>query len=110
MLVALEVARTLEAAGCSVAGPAYSLEEGLALADAGEFDAAVLDLNLRGRTSVPILDALRERGVPCLITSGYGEPPEGHADVPVLEKPVPAARLLTAVEQALARRRAEAAE
>ncbi len=110
VLVALEVARTLEAAGCSVAGPAYSLEEGLALADAGGLDAAVLDLNLRGRTSLPILEALRGRGVPCLITSGYGEAPEGHADVPVLEKPVPAARLLSAVEQALARNRAAAAE
>ncbi len=106
VLVALEVARLLESAGCSVAGPAFTLEEGLALAAAQELDAAVLDLNLRGRTSVPILEELRGRGVPCLITSGYGEAPAGHAEVPVLEKPVPAARLLLAVEQAVANRRA----
>lgn len=110
VLVALEAARTLEAAGCSVAGPAYSVEEGLALARSERVDAAVLDLNLRGRPSAPILEELRARGVPCLIASGYGEAPEGHGDVPVLEKPVPAATLLAALAGALGAARREAAE
>jgi hypothetical protein len=49
----------------------------------------VLDLNLNGRLSYPVADALRERGVPYIFATGYGTkilvPP--YAGTPTLQKP-----------------------
>jgi CheY-like chemotaxis protein len=56
----------------------------------GDFDAALLDVNLRdGETSWPVADALREAGRPfVLATGGSSESvPERHAAAPVLSKP-----------------------
>ena len=35
--------------GCDVVGPARSVEEGLSLADKGQLDGAILDVNLAGQ-------------------------------------------------------------
>ena len=75
--------------GYEVVGSAGSVEQALAdLADA-QIDLAVVDVNLAGTQSFPIADALRERGVPFLVTTGYGQQglPERFADAHVLAKP-----------------------
>jgi CheY-like chemotaxis protein len=100
MLVALEAAESMAAAGCQVLGPAAALEEGIALADrAGPIDAAVLDVNLGGQQVVPLADMLVARGVPILFTTGYGEAPAGHHGAAVLTKPIRAADLVAALQR-----------
>ncbi|WP_120078496.1 response regulator [Aurantiacibacter odishensis] len=68
---------------------ASSLDEGLSLADAHEFDAAVLDVNLHGRESYPLARKLREKGVDVVFATGYGvEPlPSDLAEVETVAKP-----------------------
>jgi PAS domain S-box-containing protein len=100
MLVAIEAAESLAAAGCQVLGPAAALEEGIALADrAGPIDAAVLDVNLGGQQVVPLADMLVARGVPILFTTGYGEAPAGHHGAAVLTKPIRTADLVAALQR-----------
>jgi CheY-like chemotaxis protein len=100
MLVAIEAAESLAAAGCLVLGPAAALEEGIALADrAGPIDAAVLDVNLGGQQVVPLADMLVARGVPILFTTGYGEAPAGHHGAAVLTKPIRATDLVVALQR-----------
>ena len=38
-----------------------------------QFDAAIVDVNLRGEASWPVAAELRQRGVPYLTATGYGE-------------------------------------
>ena len=89
VLVAMLITDMLEDLGHQVVGPAHDLEEGLALANAGGFDCAILDISLNGQSSMPIADALRQRGLPFMFASGY--PPNPNDDrfkgVPLLQKP-----------------------
>jgi DNA-binding response OmpR family regulator len=59
--------------GFMVVGPAFRLSEALELAGSGEFDAAVLDVNLNEQQSFPVADLLRGRGIPFLFATGYAE-------------------------------------
>jgi CheY-like chemotaxis protein len=68
-----------------------------------DFDAAVLDVNLRGRPIYPLAEALAERQVPFLFCTGYEMvDPEGRfANVPVIRKPVHPAAVSAALSDLL---------
>jgi len=100
VLVAMLITDMLEDLGHQVIGPAHDLNEGLTLARTGVFDCAILDISLNGRSSAPIAEALRERGVPFMFASGYPPDPDDaqFRGVPLLQKPFN----LRQVEDALA--------
>ena len=88
MLVLMNIEFMLADLGCeSVA--AATVDQALALMKAQVFDAAVLDVNLNGRESYPVAEALGARGVPFAFSTGYSD--EGmrneYRDRPVLRKP-----------------------
>ena len=66
--------------------------------DAEAVDVAVLDINLNGDSVVPFAEHLRAAGIPFLFVTGYGDDPEllpEHLrELPRLEKPVEADRLV----------------
>lgn len=73
-MLAEHVADALRAQGATIAGPAGSVRDALALVEQGEtVDAAVLDVNLRGDRVYPVADALLARGVPIVFATGYEE-------------------------------------
>ena len=73
-LVAMLLETILEDMGCTPVGPASNIDDGLAMAQAEEpLDAALLDVNVAGRQVFPVAEALRERGVPFIFSTGYGE-------------------------------------
>ena len=75
--------------GHSVAAHAASVEEAAGLAEGGDFDVALLDVNLQGQTVESVAATLARRGKPFVFTTGYGErviPPE-FKDRPLLPKP-----------------------
>lgn len=80
--------------GATIVGPAASLAEGMRLVERGGFDLAVIDWNLDGEHSTPIAEALREAGVPFVISTGYGMVPPAFADCPLLAKPYDPADLV----------------
>ena len=79
----------LQRLGCAVVGPEPTLDRGLAAARSESLDGALLDINLAGRTSYPIAEALRSRGVPFIFVSAYGvsQLEDGFRGSPVMEKP-----------------------
>jgi len=89
MLVAMNIEDMLLDLGHEVAGIASRLEPALALAREGEFDLALLDVNLAGQPSFPIAAILRERSLPFLFATGYGVEGivEEYRSRPVLQKP-----------------------
>ena len=70
-LVGMEIEDAIGELGHDVIGPIAELHEALALALAGELGCAILDINIRGGHSYPVVDILRQRGVPVLLMSGY---------------------------------------
>jgi CheY-like chemotaxis protein len=73
--------------GCVPVGPASRVAEGLALAEAGGIDIAILDINLGGDRSTSIAESLRSQSIPFAFASGYGTAPEGFEGPPMIAKP-----------------------
>ena len=70
-LIGIEIEDAIGELGHEVVGPIAELHEALALALGGELGCAILDINIRGGNSYPVVDILRQRGVPVLLMSGY---------------------------------------
>jgi PAS domain S-box-containing protein len=103
-LIATDAAEALRSLGCEVVGPAGTVEQAMALAEAaGRLDAAVLDVNLGGQPSFPLATLLAGLGVPVVFATGYSKLPEGSggAGAAVLRKPVAPADLAAALRAAL---------
>ncbi|SOB86671.1 Response regulator receiver domain-containing protein [Sphingomonas guangdongensis] len=101
-IVAMCLEDILTDLGCEVVGPAYSLPQGLAQAEDGRIDAAILDVNLGPDTSLALADALAARAVPIVFATGYGHtlgPTAVAAEV--LSKPYTAAEINDALVRAL---------
>jgi CheY-like chemotaxis protein len=103
-LLALELERLLQRQGCVVLGPVWSVDRALALLGDQSPDGAVLDVNLRGRRVAPVAAALRERGVPFVLVTGYGEDQLGEPELqgrPRLNKPLDWQHLLCTLARVL---------
>lgn len=103
MLAALNLEDMVTELGHEVAALATRLETGLDHARTIDVDCAVLDINLAGKQSFPIADALAGRGIPCLFATGYGIDglDEVHAGAVVLQKPYRLEDLERALTQAV---------
>lgn len=102
VLLAMELETGLSDAGAQIIGPAYELEEALALLDQ-PIDAAVLDANLNGYSVTPVAEALTARGVPFVFATGYGEAAgaPGGFEAPVIRKPYDVTQVAAAVAELL---------
>ena len=91
----------LEELGCAVVGPAPNMAAARELVEAGEFDAALMDIHIRGERVFPLCEMLASKKVPFVFTSGYADRqmPEKWQDRPRLQKPYK----LDQVEEALRR-------
>ena len=104
LLILIDLETVLGGCGIEIVGPASTLQETLALADADIADIALLDINLNGEMVYPAADILIERGVPVIFTTGYDGavlPPQ-YWDVPIVRKPYKDSELLDLVEKAFA--------
>jgi CheY-like chemotaxis protein len=102
-IVAAEIAFAFEDAGARVVGPVATVEAALRLIEGGAvIDCAVIDLNLKGEMAFPIADALRQRGVRFVFSTGYHDPvlPARFADVIVVEKPLLPVKIAEALLEA----------
>ena len=105
MLVAMNIEDMLLELGHEVAGIASRVEPALSLAVEGNFDVALLDVNLAGEPSFPVAAVLRQRGIPFLFATGYGIKgivEEFRSEV-VLQKPFREAELARAVDEVATR-------
>lgn len=66
-----------------------SVEEAGKVIGTQPFDAAILDVNIRGEMSYPVADRLAFAGVPSVFVSGYAREavPARLANVPFIRKP-----------------------
>jgi len=64
VLVGMLLEEMLSELGYEVAALSTHLDEALILARNAQFDVALLDINLNGRQSFPVAEAIRARGLP----------------------------------------------
>lgn len=75
--------------GCEVVGPAPNMAAARELVDGEEFDAAMMDIHIRGERVFPLCELLEARDVPFILTSGYADWQMSRRwqDAPKLQKP-----------------------
>ena len=104
MLVAMEFESLLQRQGCAVVGPASTVDRALALLNHDQPDAALLDLDLNGEPATAVAVALKTRGVPFVLVTGYGEAQSSEPELqgaPRVDKPVNHYALVRALAQVM---------
>ena len=99
VLIAVMVEDMLNDLGTTVIGPASTIPEAMALAEAGDIDAAILDVNVRGVRIDPVAEVLRARSIPVLFATGYGEVKLNGQQPIVIDKPYSREKLLHGLAQ-----------
>jgi CheY-like chemotaxis protein len=98
-LIAMLIEEFLGEMGCATVWTP-TLAEAVEAAASGHFDVAVVDRNLGGADSRPVVEALLTRRIPVVIASGYGPAPTPDHGVVQLRKPFAAEELLQAIQKA----------
>jgi PAS domain S-box-containing protein len=89
-LVAMMIQECLTECGHSVLGPIGRASDALDAAKEGDFDAAILDINLGDGMAYPVAEILSARGVPFVFLTGYEAETvdDRFSHVPILQKPI----------------------
>ena len=89
MTVAMLIEDMVNELSFEIAAVVPRLEDAMRLVDSDDFDVAMLDVHLNGKTVFPFAAELDKRGVPYLFATAYGGRgiPEQFKDHMVLEKP-----------------------
>ncbi len=93
VLQACHLAAMVTEMGGTVAKIAHSYEQAQDAVLGTTFDCAILDINLSGTLSFPLIDVLRRRGIPFVICTAYANAVDAHSGTsgaPQLDKPVDA--------------------
>ena len=88
-MVGAFAADALDDLGYEVVGPAPNMANARELIEADAFDAALMDIHIRGERVFPLCEVLQSKGVPFILTSGYADSgmPDQWRDRPRLQKP-----------------------
>jgi CheY-like chemotaxis protein len=103
VMIRMMVTDMLVDLGHSIAAEAGEIDEALRLAESADFDLAILDVNVNGRTIEPVARAVERRKLPLLFSTGYSVDalPESFRGHPSLQKPFRIDTLQSAIDEAL---------
>jgi CheY-like chemotaxis protein len=101
-LIAFMLTEMLIDSRASVVGPARTKDQALMLAQSERLDGALLDVNLKGERSDAVAAELKQRGIPYVFVTGYGEAHDACTDAPVVCKPFTEDRLLLTLARTIA--------
>ncbi len=108
LLLAMDMEDHLLRTGNRIIGPFGRIADALDAIPRNELDGAIVDLNLHGELSFPVIDLLTERNIPFIVCSGYAELPEVKArlaGLPLLAKPWTAQKLTHLMKETFGERR-----
>jgi CheY-like chemotaxis protein len=87
-MIGMLLADMLDELGYTVAAEAASIDEALEAARKNDFDLAILDADLKGRSISPVADVLVARDIQFVFVTGYGDHGlSAYRDRPTLSKP-----------------------
>lgn len=103
-LIAVNLELVLTEHGAKVLGPFSSVDQALsALSPRVQLDAAVLDINVRGRMVFPVAEKLTEHGIPFVFATGYDKwtVPAAFTHIRRFEKPTDIGHLVAELSDML---------
>ena len=103
VMIRMMVTDMLVDLGHSIAAEAGEIDEALRLAESADFDLAILDVNVNGKTIEPVARVVERRKLPLLFSTGYSVDalPESFRGRPSLQKPFRIDTLQSAIDEAL---------
>lgn len=104
-MIACDLEDIVTCSGGAVGALCLDLDTAIAEAGEGDFDAAILDYNIGGRTVDPVAEILRARGIPFVFNTAIGERAalqSRYGLVEVCRKPAADRELVSALNRALA--------
>jgi len=103
-LLRLMISEMLEELSHHVSSEAGRIEQALLLANAAEFDIALLDVNVAGRLITPIAEIVASRNRPMIFVTGYGRDgiPGPFRDRPTVRKPFMLEKLQQTIDHTMA--------
>ena len=103
-LILLELQHMLSELGWAVTHFASDIDKAIDIAQTERFNIAILDVNVKGRTSFAVAEVLRNRKVPVVLATGYSTEIiiENYPGAIFLQKPYLKAELAEAIAKALA--------
>jgi len=90
LLLAMDMEDCLVDKGFTIVGPFGRVADAVDAIGRTELDCAIVDLNLHGELSFPVIELLQQHSIPVIVCSGYAELPELKArlaGLPLLPKP-----------------------
>jgi len=102
MIIAMDGEDALRELGGAMVHTAASVRRAMALLDEEPIGFAVLDFNLGNENSIPVAEALKDRGIPFLFASGYGdglELPDALTGTGIVKKPYDIGSLARAIDE-----------
>jgi DNA-binding response OmpR family regulator len=103
LLLAMDMEDHLIESGYRIIGPFGRIVDALDAIPRNKLTGAIVDLNLHGELSFPVIEALQARSIPVIVCSGYAELPELKsrlAGLPLLPKPWSPQKLSRAMAEA----------
>lgn len=92
VILAWDLEDVLREQGYEIAGTAMSVDAALDMLAGKRIDAVILDVNLKGHLSIPLIYELKRRKTPFVVCTAYSELLDAEEDalagVSVLQKPV----------------------
>jgi DNA-binding NtrC family response regulator len=105
MLIALDLAETIEDAGGRVIGPVGSVRDAMAALDREQPDFGLLDANLTDGDTGPVAARLAKRHIPMLFFTGMGltdRLKRCYPDVQIVRKPCMSQKIVEFIQLAMA--------
>ncbi len=106
-MIAMDLEASLNESGAVVASVCASAAQALKALESTEIDAAILDFNLAGESSLAVAEALEKRGIPFIFATGQGHEtpmPPRFAAKATMRKPYDVNQIMAALGEALAGR------
>lgn len=96
LLLAMDMEDHLLQTGHKIVGPFGRIADAMDAIPRNDLAGAIVDLNLHGELSFPVIEMLQQHDVPVIVCSGYAELPEVKSrldGLPMLPKPWNAQKL-----------------
>jgi DNA-binding response OmpR family regulator len=104
ILILLTIEDMLGDLGCKSVTAASTLDKAIGLIGGQAFDAAMLDMNLKGKSSRPVAETLVAHGVPFIVCTGNsGDVWDGFRNHAILRKPFDETALVALLTRLLPR-------
>jgi len=104
IVLAMDMVDSLSRLGAETIDTSATVSEALRFIRRKQYDFALLDMNLRGKVSFDVAEALLARGIPFLFVTGYGATtplPDSLNTVRILTKPLDDGNLSSGLEMLL---------